>query len=254
MAIITINESNIDSEHICCAIGNDKENKARAQTKKEWLKDQFANGLIFKRLNERGKVFIEYMPIEKCWKPLVGNNYMVINCLWVSGQFKGKGYSTQLLNECIKDAKKLKMKGIVVVTSNKVRPFLTDKKFYIKHGFEVVDSALPYFELLVLKFNKTEDNPSFTEKAKKAECDNRKGFTFIYSNQCVFMEEYVSLLNNVAKEMNIKTNSIKLNSYEEAQKNGSAFGTLGIYYNGNFITHELMTEAKFKILIEEKII
>jgi len=179
---------------------------------------------------------------------------MVINCLWVSGQFKGKGYSTELLNECINDSKKLKMNGIVVVTSNKVKPFLTDKKFYLKHGFEVIDSALPYFELLALKFNNKAKDPKFTVKAKIAECDNRKGFTFIFSNQCVFMKEYVELLNNVAKKLNHKTTTIKLASHIEAQNNGSAFGTLGIYYNGKFITHELMTEAKFEKLLQEKII
>ncbi|EOQ95282.1 hypothetical protein LEP1GSC195_2244 [Leptospira wolbachii serovar Codice str. CDC] len=43
--------------------------------------DRFADGLVFKRLDERGKVFIEYMPIEKTWKPIVGKNYMVIHPL-----------------------------------------------------------------------------------------------------------------------------------------------------------------------------
>jgi len=252
MDIITVNKKNIDSEHICCAIGNDKENKARAQTKKDWLITQFDSGLVFKKLNERGKVFIEYMPIENAWKPLIGINYMVINCLWVSGQFKGKGYSTELLNECITDAKKSKMNGIAVVTSNKIKPFLTDKKFYQKHGFELIDSAQPYFELMVLKFNTKAENPKFTAKAKMAECDNKNGFTFIYSNQCVFMEEYVGLLNNVAKKLKQKTKTIKLTSNLDAQNNGSPFGTLGIYHNGKFVTHELMTEAKFEKLIQEK--
>ncbi len=31
MAIIQIDKSNIDSEHICCAIGNDKLNKIRGK-------------------------------------------------------------------------------------------------------------------------------------------------------------------------------------------------------------------------------
>jgi len=254
MNIIEINENNIDSEHICCAIGNDKENKARAQTKKAWMKEQFKSGLRFKRLDERGKVFIEYMPIESVWKPLIGKNYMVINCLWVSGQFKGKGLSTELLNECIKDAKELKMNGILVVTSNKVKPFLTDKKFYIKQGFEVIDTAVPYFELLALRFNRESENPKFTEKAKIGECDVKKGFTFIYSNQCVFMEEYVGLLNSIVKDMKEKATIIKLNSSEEAKAKGSPFGTLGIYYNGKFLTHELMTETKFRSLVEKTII
>jgi len=33
--------------------------------KKAWLKKEFDNGYIFKRLDERAKVFIEYVPAEK---------------------------------------------------------------------------------------------------------------------------------------------------------------------------------------------
>jgi len=35
MNIITIDKNNIDQEHICCAIGNDKQNQSRAHSKKE---------------------------------------------------------------------------------------------------------------------------------------------------------------------------------------------------------------------------
>lgn len=254
MNSIEINETNIDSEHICCAIGNDKRNGARAQLKKDWMKGQFKHGLRFRRLADRGKVFIEYMPIESVWKPLLGKNYMVINCLWVSGQFKGRGYSTDLLNECIADAKKSKMDGVLAVTSNKVKPFLTDKKFYLKHGFTVIDTAVPYFELLALKFDKNSENPGFTEKAKTGECDTKKGFAFMYSDQCVYMEEYVGLLSGIVKDMKEKTTVIKLNSSDEAKEKGSPFGTLGIYYNGKFVTHELMTENKFRAFVEQTII
>jgi len=250
VAIIQIDKSNIDQEHICCAIGNDKQNSMRAQTKKDWMKCRFDEGLIFKRLDQRGKIFIEYMPIETVWKPLIGKGYMVINCLWVSGQFKGKGISTQLLNECISDSKKQKMHGIVVVSSTKVKPFLTDKKFYLKNGFEVIDSATPYFELLVLNFDNKGQNPKFTENTKRGICKNNKGLTFIYSNQCPFMEEYAQRFLKVSKEHDIECEVLKLNSFKDAQKYGSPFGTLGIYYNGKFETHELMTEEKFGKFID----
>lgn len=250
MDIIKIDESNIDNEHICCAIGNDKANKIRAVSKKEWMKQCFKDGLVFKRLNERGKVFIEYIPIEKVWKPIVGTNYMVINCLWVSGKFKRKGLSTQLLDECIKDTRAKKMDGIAVVTSTKVKPFLTDKKFYEKKGFVTVDTAPPYFELMVLKFNKNAENPVFSENAKNGICSYRKGFAFIYSNQCPFMEEYVALLADVSKRKGIPYEINKINSAIEAKEIGSPFGTLGIYYNGEFKIHELMTEKKFEKFID----
>jgi len=251
MKIITIDKNNIDKEHICCAIGNDKINQSRAQTKKNWLCDRFDEGLVFKRLDQRGKVFIEYLPIEKVWKPIIGKNYLFINCLWVSGQFKGQGLSKQLLDECINDAKSKKMDGIAVVSSNKVKPFLTDKKFYIKYGFEIIDTANPYFELLELKLNKKADSPKFTESAKKGECNDKKGFTFYFSNQCPFMEEYVYILSEVLKGRNIEFQIYKLTNWKDAQEQGSPFGTLGIYFNGKFVTHELMPEKKFNKFIDD---
>ena len=38
--------------------------------------------------------FIEYIPAENAWVPINADGYMYIDCLWVSGSFKGKGYST----------------------------------------------------------------------------------------------------------------------------------------------------------------
>jgi ribosomal protein S18 acetylase RimI-like enzyme len=250
MAIITINSANIDREHICCAIGNDKANQARALTKKDWMRERFKDGLVFKRLDERGKVFIEYMPIEKVWKPIVGKNYMAINCLWVSGQFKGKGYSKQLLGECLHEAQAQGMDGVAVVTSNKVKPFLTDKKFFLKHGFQTVDTAPPYFELLALKFNPAAETPRFSDHARAATTPDKDGFTFVYSNQCPFMEEYVGAYAAIAQKNGVPAKVVKLSNHEEAQAFGSPFGTLGIYLNGAFLMHELMTEAKFEALVK----
>jgi GNAT superfamily N-acetyltransferase len=245
MEIIKIDESNIDSEHICCAIGSDKANKARAQTKKDWLKDRFPEGLVFKRLNDRGKMFIEYMPLENAWKPIIGKNYMLINCLWVSGKFKKQGIARQLLADCIMDAKDNKMTGIAVVTSKKKRPFLTDKRFFEKYGFETVDLAPPYFELAVLKFDPKAKNPAFTETARAGTCAYKKGVVFVYSTQCPFMKAYVTSSAAILKKRGLAHKIYRISSADEARKIGSPFGTLGIYYNGEIQTHELMPEKKF---------
>ena len=251
MDYIRIDDNNIDTQHICCAIGNDKRNKLRAESKKDWLKERFSDGLVFIRLNDRGKFFIEYMPVEKAWKPVSGKNYLLINCLWVSGKYKEKGIAKDLLDECIEDAKYQNKDGIAVVTSNKVMPFLTDRKFFLHHGFEVVDEASPYFELLALKLKSDAKDPEFTENAKKAECENKKGFTFIYSNQCPFMEEYIQLLSKILENKDIPYEAIKLQSSEESKNTGSPFGTLGIYYNGEFQTHILMSENKFEKFVDD---
>jgi hypothetical protein len=122
---------------------------------------------------------------------------------------------------------------------------LTDKKFFLKHGFDIVDKGFPYFELLCLKFNKQAETPSFSEKAKKGECENKNGFTLIFSNQCPFMEEYVHILSTVLMSKGLNFKIIKLENYQDAQNTASCFGTLGIFYKGVLKAHELMTEKNF---------
>ena len=79
MNYITIDQSNIDKEHICCAI-SDKKCAASYELKKEWIKNEFKNGFVFRRINERAKVFIEYGPAEKAWIPVTASNYFMIGC------------------------------------------------------------------------------------------------------------------------------------------------------------------------------
>ena len=93
---INLTLENIDEEHICCAIG-DKKHQAGVDSKKEWIKSKLKDGHIFRKLNTRGKIFIEYEPIETAWIPISGKNYEYIYCLWVAGSFKGKGIGKELL-------------------------------------------------------------------------------------------------------------------------------------------------------------
>ncbi|WP_285946103.1 GNAT family N-acetyltransferase, partial [Thomasclavelia cocleata] len=135
MEIITVDEGNIDKEHICCAISSN--NDIQVKSKKSWLKERFSDGLVFKKINVRGKCFIEYLPIENAWVPIKGSNLMYIDCMWVSGKFQGHGYAKELLNSCILDSKDKGKDGLVILTSKKKMSFLMDKQFLLKYGFEV---------------------------------------------------------------------------------------------------------------------
>ena len=46
-----------------------------------WLIDRFEEGLIFLKSTERGKCFIEYIPAENAWNPIVPAriNYCMYN-------------------------------------------------------------------------------------------------------------------------------------------------------------------------------
>lgn len=78
--------------------------------------------------------------------PIEAEGYMYIDCLWVSGQFKGHGYSNRLLDICIKDSKEKGKKGIVILSSRKKMGFLSDPKYMGYKGFQTADMAVPYFD------------------------------------------------------------------------------------------------------------
>ena len=164
---ISLNKENIVTEHICCAF-SDKKCKNGYDLKKEWLKREFDNGYVFRRLDERAKVFIEYVPAENAWLPVIAPNYLVINCFWVSGQYKGKGYAKALLQSAIDDAKQQGKDGLVTVAGTVKLPFMSDAKWLLRQGFETIEKLDYGFNLLALKFSPNAANPKFCEAYQAA--------------------------------------------------------------------------------------
>lgn len=249
MEIINITENNIDKEHICCAI-SEKKGENCVKLKKDWMKERLKEGLIFKKLDVRGKVFIEYIPAENAWYPFNADGYMVINCFWVSGQYKGKGISNLLLEECIKDSKNQGKKGIVILSSEKKMPFLSDGKYLKYKGFKVADTADPYYELLYLPFKDEEIAPTIKACAKEGKIVE-KGLKIYYSNQCPHTGKYVQIVKEAAESRGLELKVEEYKVAEEAQKAPAPFTTYSFFYNGNFITNEILSEKKFNNYLDK---
>ena len=246
MEFINVNAENIENEHICCAISNNRD--IQVMTKKKWLSDRFADGLVFRKLNERGKCFIEYIPAEKAWAPVCADGYMYIDCLWVSGKFKGMGYSNALLESCISDSKAKGKKGLVILSSDKKRGFLADSAYLNHKGFLLADKAEPYFELWYLPFSDDTDVPQFAKQVKTP-CIDEKGFVLYYTNQCPFTAKYVPVIENIAKEKGLDFKTVRIETTKQAQSAPSPFTAYSLFYNGEFVTHEILSDKKFiKIL------
>lgn len=243
MDIITITKDNLEQEHICCAISSNKD--CQVVSKKNWMSARFDDGLVFKKGNVRGKCFIEYIPAEKAWIPVEADGYMFVNCFWVSGQFKGQGNANLLLEECINDSKDKGKKGIVILSSNKKMPFLSDPKFLRYKGFELADTAEPFYELLYLPFKKDYTKPCFKEHVKIPRI-MEQGFVLYYTHQCPFTAKYVPLIEGVAKDIGIPFHAICLNTTQEARNAPAAFTTYSLFYNGEFLTNEILSEKKFQ--------
>ena len=243
---INLNLENIDKEHICCAIGDPK-HQAGVNNKKEWIKSKLKDGHVFRKLNARGKIFIEYEPIETAWVPISGKNYEYIYCLWVAGSFKGKGIAKELLEYAINDSKEKGMSGICTLTSKKKKPFIGEKKFFEHYGFKVVDSIGDY-ELLALQFDDKE-MPKFSDNARKMVIDSAD-FTIYYSPQCPYVEHEVKELSDYAKERNIEINFIKVDTLEKAKNVPCIFNNWANFYKGEFISNTILNANSFEKLLK----
>jgi len=249
---ITLDKTNIDNEHICCAI-SDKKCSESYQLKKDWLKKEFDNGYVFRRIDARAKVFIEYGPAEKGWVPISAPNYLLINCFWVSGQYKGKGYAKQLLQFAIDDAKKNNKNGLVTVVGTQKFHFMSDTKWLLRQGFTTVEKTSSGFSLLVYKLNESAENPKFNDSVKSGECKEKDGITVYFSNRCPFSEFHVkNSLAETAEKRKLPLNVIKIENMEQAQNSPSPATIFSLFFNGKFVTTDLSTclDSRFDKIIK----
>lgn len=146
---VNLTPENIANEHLCCIIRSKKSHPG-IEAKREWLSERLTEGHIFRKLNAKATVFIEYAPLEKAWVPITGYNYYYIYCLWVLGDYKGKGYAKMLMEYCIADAREKGKSGICMLAAKKQKAWLSDQSFAKKFSFEVVDITDNGYELLAL--------------------------------------------------------------------------------------------------------
>ena len=247
MEFIKLTHENLEQEHICCAISSNKD--PQVASKKAWLKERISEGLVFLKSAQRGKCFIEYIPAEYAWVPIDANGYMHINCFWVSGSLKGHGYSNELLNACINDAKDKGKAGITVISSQKKKPFLSDPKYLAYKGFKVADTAEPCYTLLYLPFDENAVIPKFKEQVKKPHI-LENGFVLYYTAGCPYTAKYAPLIEECVKQNGIPLKIIQIDSLEKAKNAPMAWTNYALFYNGEYVTNEILSEKKFLVLAE----
>ena len=243
MNYLRITQDNIEKEHICCAMSNKQSNQ-----KKEWLKQRFAEGLVFYRSEERGKCFIEYIPAENAWVPISAEGYLFINCLWVSGAMKGHGYSNDMLEACIEDARNQGRKGLCILSSEKrKKEFLADPKYLAHKGFLVADTSEAGITLMYLPLDPAAEPPKFKECAKHPHIEEM-GFVLYYTDQCPFTYYWVPRVAEVAREHNIPLKVIHITDKESAQKVPAPVTTYALFRDGKFVTQSIQSDKKFLAL------
>ena len=135
------------------------------------------------------------------------------------------------------------------LSSKKKMPYLADPKFLAYKGFKVCDEANNGIQLWYLSF-KDSVSPKFKSKAKECHIEE-SGFILYYTSQCPFNAKYVPIIENVSKEQNIEFKAIHLDTKEKAQNAPTPITTYALFYNGDYITNDVMNEKKFLKLVEK---
>ena len=250
--IIDTNADNILEYGVC---GYKSIKRAGYPEKIEWLKDRFPEGMKIKTLysdKDGTQGMIEYIPGEYCWRPVEARGYMFIHCIFVGFKraYKGKGYGSLLVDECLKDAKKENMHGVAVLTRKGA--FMAGKELFGKKGFEVVDTAPPDFELLVKKFHKNAPTPKFKGDWEKRLSQYGQGLTIIRADQCPYSVKNVKEISETAKKQyGLKPSIIDLKNCQEAQNSPCPFGIFCIVYNGKVIAPHPISNTRFINIINK---
>lgn len=246
--IINLTPENIAEYGVCGYkdVGKHKE----LRNKIDWFKEYYPQGLRIKvLLSEKGgyQGMLEYIPGKLAHRPVNANNYLFIHCIFVGfkNEFKGKGFASALIDECINDAKAQKMHGVAVVT--RAGAFMANNEIFLKKGFEIVDKAKPDFELLSIKFDNESISPCFKPDMLDNLNDYTNGLFIIRSPQCPYTEKNVNAIIELAeKKFKLKTNLIDIKDSKSAQNTPCAFGTFCIIYNGEVISYHPISVKRFE--------
>jgi Acetyltransferases len=238
---INLTPENLSGEHLCCIIRSKKIHPG-IEAKRQWLASRLTEGHVFRKLNAKATVFIEYAPLETAWVPIIGDNYYYVYCLWVLGNYKGKGYAKSLMEYCLADAKAKGKSGVCMLGAQKQKAWLSDQSFAKKFGFEVVDTTDTGYELLALSFDGTK--PQFSPSVKNQGIEG-KGLTVYYDMQCPYVCQNIEAIKKYCETNHVPVSLIQVDTLHKAKELPCVFNNWAVFYNGNFVTVNLFLDVSY---------
>lgn len=246
---INLTLDNLEDEHLCCIIRSKKFHQG-IDAKKKWLFERIKEGHVFRKLNEKAVVFIEYAPLETAWVPINGSNYYYLYCLWVTGEHKGKGYGKALMDYCLADAQKQNKSGVCMLGAKKQKSFLADQSFAKRYGFELVDTADYNYELLALSFDGTK--PKFAPNIKTQAIENKE-LTIYFDAQCPFVYQSIEMIKQHCETNSIPVSFNQVDTLKKAKELPCVFNNWAVFYKGKFETVNLLDTASLKRILTKEI-
>lgn len=244
--IIEVTPQNVEEYGVGC-IRNKKHPGVRSKI--EWYRENFHTGLRIKLLFRKGKLsgFIEYVNGENAWRPVIADNYLFIHCIWVySTKSQGQGLGSQLIRNCIEDARGRGRSGVVTVTSR--GSWLADERLFIQNGFENISSR-ERFDLLLYEIKK-DRLPEFIKW--DSYLDEYQGWHLITAHQCPAIAKAIEDMERVAKEESIHLNIKLLKTNCEAKRAPSGYGVFQLVHDGKVLEDHYISGTRFRNIVRKE--
>jgi L-amino acid N-acyltransferase YncA len=247
--IVPVDTDNMDELGFFCV-------KSKAHpgyiAKRRWLKQRFAEGMRVKLLRNamgRDAGFIEYIPGEYTWRTINAAGYLVIHCLWLkSHEPSGKGLASLLIDDCVRDARENGFRGVAVVTSD--GPWMAGGNVYLKNDFERVDTAEPYYQLLVRNVGKSVQ-PSFPTNWEQR-LQRFEGLHCLYTMQCPYTGKVMRELPDVARRHGIMMHEWELHDSAEAREiMPSPYGMFALVHDGRLLADHPVSTTRFSNILRK---
>jgi hypothetical protein len=237
----------------CCGIMNTAHEGHRC--KREWLAEQLDTGLRARVLfsdDDHQCGYIEYVPGEQAWRAVDAAGYMFVHCIWTFyRKYQRQGNAAGLLQSCIDEAKKAKMRGVAVLARK--GPWLASSDLFLKCGFEVCETATPDYELLVKKFKARGPAPRILPIPAGQFQEYGPGLTIIRADQCPHTVKFAREIADVAKsEFGLEARQMVLGSHHEAQNAPTPYAVFSIVYNGTLLSDHQISKTRFRNIMNQQ--
>ena len=111
-----------------------------------------------------------------------------------------------------------------------------------------MDTTPDGYRLLALSFDGTK--PHFAENAKRQKIESRE-LTVYYSPQCPYIHQSVELVRKTCQEMGAPYTLIPVDTLEKAKALPGVFNNWAVFYQGKFVTVNLLNAAALKRLLKK---
>lgn len=248
MKIVDITPENA-GDHAFFCIRNTREPGFLA--KADWFMEMHRKGLRLKvAYAEDGRQvgFIEYVPAEEAWRPVVAGGWMFIHCIMVyPGKYRRSGVAGKLIEEALSEAREAGMLGVCTMTSE--GPWIATRKLFEKQGFYPTDSK-GRFELMALEITQNAGQPKFLDW--EARLKEFKGWHLLYADQCPWHAKGVKALIDSARDLDITLQVTKISSPEEAKHMPSGFGVFALVKDGKLLEDHYISKRRFETIVERE--